>query len=239
VGEIMASVSASRLVKWLEAISQFSDKILVEPDGEWLAVRTLDEQHIIAAFTKLKQELPLYDKFAIDIKHLLRFLKHVRGPIRLSLDGGQLLVEGNGFSLRIDTIDPAPFKPISEPNIKFDAEVDVEIALLSDALKDIRKIDVITLVVDKLSGVRIEASTETSRYSCWLGSPSFVNHEVAEVKVQFITYFLTRIVNALKILERPPNAYFTTLELKTNHPAKFTLTDNDLDFRAYIAPRLD
>jgi hypothetical protein len=229
----------SRFIKWLEAASQFSNEVLIEPDDEWLMIKTLDDYHISAVFTKLKLEEPLYDKFAVDIKRLLRFLKHVRGRITLSLEGEKLLIEGEGFTLRIDTLDPGRFRPIPEPNIKFDAEIDVEIALLSDALKDLRKVDVIAFIVDKVNGLRIEAKTETSQYSCWLGTPSFFYKEVAEVRANFSSYYLARIVNALKTLERPPNTTFATLKLKTNHPAKFTLKDDDLLFTAYIAPRLD
>jgi hypothetical protein len=232
----MVTIWASRLSKFLEAFSQFSEEVLLEPEDEWLKVRAIDRLHITAAFGKLKLEEPLYDKFGINLRNVLRFLKYIHGQAQLRLEDRKLVIEGSGFSLKIDTIESNTLMPIPEPALSFDLSADIEISLLVDVLRRLKKTDEITFVADK-DGLRIEAITETSKYSQWLGTPTFV--QVQEVRVKFATQFLSPIVNALAILSRPPNATFSTVELKTNHPAKFTLTDNDLVFRAYIAPRLD
>ena len=229
----MVSVSASRFAKFLEAVSQFSEEVLLEPEDEWLKVRAIDGTHVIAAFGKLKLEEPLYDKFGLNLRHALRFLKRIHGEVQLRLEDGKLLVEGTGFSLKLDTIDPASFKLYSEPNLKFDLDADVEIALLADVLKKLRRVAVIEFIADRDNGLRLEAVTETSRFSQWLGTPTLYG-QVQEVRVKFGTHFLSQIIRALEILSRPPNASFTTIELKTNYPGRFTLTDNDLRFRVYM-----
>jgi len=234
----MVSISASRFAKFLEAVSQFSEEVLLEPEDEWLKVRAIDGTHVIVAFGKLKLEEPLYDKFGLNLRHALRFLKRIHGEVQLRLEDGKLLVEGTGFSLKLDTIDPASFKLYSEPNLKFDLDADVEIALLADVLKKLRRVAVIEFIADRDNGLRLEAVTETSRFSQWLGTPTLYG-QVQEVRVKFGTHFLSQIIRALEILSRPPNASFTTIELKTNYPGRFTLTDNDLRFRVYIAPRED
>ena len=234
----MATVGASRLTKFLEAVYQFSEEALLMPEDEWLAVRAIDRPHITAAFGKLRLEEPVYEKFAINLRHALRFLKSIRGEVQLKLEDRKLVIKGNGFVLKIDTIDPDSLKPVSEPSLTFDLSADVEIPLLVDVLKHLRRVDVITFVADK-DGLRIEAKTETTRYSQWLGTPTFLNSQVPEVRVNFLRQFLIQIVNALSVLSRPPNATFSTIELRSNYPARFTLTDDDLHFRAYIAPRLD
>jgi hypothetical protein len=121
--------------------------------------------------------------------------------------------------------------------VSFVLSADVEISLLVDVLKRLERVDEIAFVADK-DGLRIEAVTETSRYSQWLGTPMYYG-QAQEVRAKFATQFLGPIINALSILSRPPNATFSTVELKSDYPARFTLTDSDLLFRAYIAPRLD
>jgi hypothetical protein len=234
----MVSVSASRFAKFLEAFSQFSEEVLLEPEDEWLGVRAIDKTHVIAAFGKLKLEEPLYDKFGLNLRHALRFLKRIHSEVQLRLEDGKLLVEGTGFSLKLDTIDPASFKLYSEPNLKFDLDADVEIALLADVLKKLRRVDAIEFIADRDSGLRLEAATETSRFSQWLGTPTLYG-QVQEVRVKFNAHYLSQIIKALEILSRPPNATFTRIELKSNYPGRFTLTDSDLVFRSYIAPRVD
>ena len=234
----MVAIRASRFAKFLEAFSQFSEEVLLEPEDEWLRVRAIDGTHVIAAFGKLKLEEPLYEKFGLNLRHALRFLKRIHGEVQLSIEGMKLVIEGHGFSLKIDTIDPASFKLYSEPNLKFDLDADVEIALLADVVKKLRRVDAIEFIADRNNGLRLEAVTETSKFSQWLGTPTLYG-QVQEVRVRFGTHFLSQIIRALEILSRPPNATFTTIELKTNNPGRFTLTDNDLRFRVYIAPRED
>jgi hypothetical protein len=232
----MMTIWASRFSKFLEAFSYFTDKVLIEPNGEWLTIGAMDRLHITAAFGKLRLEEPIYEKFGIDLRKVLRFLKQIHGEAVLRLENRKLILEGHDFLVKIDTIDPKALKPISEPILSFVLSADVEISLLVDILKRLKKTDEITFIADK-DGLRIEAETGTSRYSQWLGTPSFKAEE--EVKVKFAVQFLSQIVRALETLSRPPNATFTKVELRTNYPARFILTDKDLEFKTYIAPRVD
>ena len=234
----MVTIWASRFTKFLEAFSYFADKVLLIPEDEWLTIRAIDRLHITAAYGKLRLEEPIYEKFGIDLSRALKFLKRVHGEITLRLENRKLVLEGAGFSLKIDTLKPESVDSISEPQLDFDLNADVEIALLVDALKNLKKVDEIIFVADRTTGLWIKAETETSRYSQWLGTPTF-NAGATEVRVKFATQFLSQIIKALEILSRPPNATFTSVELKTNYPGRFTLTDDDLRFRAYIAPRVD
>jgi hypothetical protein len=203
----MASVSASRFAKFLEAFSYFADEVLLTPEDEWLKISAIDKTHVIAAYGDLKLKSPLYDKFAIKVKPVLRFLKHIHGEIDLKLEGKKLIIEGHNFSRKFGTIDPNSLKLISEPQLSFDCKFDVLIEHLVDVHKRLKT--------------------------------DIVKYDVGEVRVQFLTRYLSLIIHALAILSRLPNATFCTIELKTNHPARFTLKDDDLIFRAYIAPRVD
>jgi hypothetical protein len=231
-------VAASRFKKFLEALSYFSDEVLLTPEGEWLTARVLDRFHVTAAYAKIKLESPLYNSFGVDVKRLLRFLRGASGELSLGLEGNKLIVEGHGFTLKIDTIDPQAFKPVAEPRLSFDLETDVEIDLLAESLRHLRRVDIVRFVGTG-EGLWIEASSGTSQYSQWLGTPTFLNDQIKEVSAKFLTQFLKPIVDALSVLSRPPRATGVLIELRSNYPARFSFTDDDLSFRAYIAPRLD
>jgi hypothetical protein len=233
----MVVIMASRFKKFLEALSYFSKEVLLVPEDEWLSASALDKFHVTAAYAKLRLESPLYNSFGVDVRRLLRFLRGVTGELTLNLEGKKLTVEGHGFTLKVDTIDPQAFKPVAEPQLSFDLVTDVEIDQLAESLRHLKRVDVTRFVGNK-DGLWIEASSETSRYSQWLGTPTFLSDQIKEVSVKFLTQFLKPIVDALSVLSRPPSATGVLIELKTSYPGRFSFTDNDLHFRAYIAPRL-
>jgi hypothetical protein len=233
----MAVIMASRFKKFLEALSNFSEEVLLVPEDEWLSASVLDKFHVTAAYAKIKLESPLYNSFGVDVKRLLRFLRGASGELSLGLEGNKLTVEGHGFTLKIDTIDPKAFKPVAEPRLSFDLVTDVEIDLLAESLRHLKRVDVTRFVGNK-DGLWIEASSETSRYSQWLGTPTMLS-EVSEVRVKFLTQFLRPIIDALAVLSHASRATGVLIELRSNYPARFSFTDDDLRFRAYIAPRLD
>jgi hypothetical protein len=232
------TVSASRFKKFLEALSNFSEEVLLVPEDEWLSASVLDKFHVTAAYASLKLESPLYNSFGVDVRRLLRFLRGVTGELTLNLEGEKLTIEGRGFTLKVDTIDPKAFKPVAEPQLSFDLVTDVEIDQLAESLRHLRREEIVRFIGNR-EALRIESSSGTVQYSQWLGIPAFLNEQIKEVTAKFSTQFLKPIVDALSVLYRPPRATGVLIELRTNYPARFSFTDDDLHFRAYIAPRLD
>jgi hypothetical protein len=238
-------VSCPRFVKWLEAVGQFNDEVLIVPEDRWLTVKMMDPAHFVAVYSRLDVSEPLYDAFAIDVNDVVKLLKHVRDDVQIVYDKerGRLFIKNEKFVLGINTLDASQFSQLKELNLVFDAKTEIDIEHYVRVIKNLRKswVDPITFVAGKDYGVRIEAKTEFSSFTDSFGGPSTVEfyNGVTEVKANFGAIYLEKIANALKLLSRLPNATFATLELKTNRPARFTLKDTDLEFVVYIAPRID
>jgi len=237
-------VSCPRFVKWLQAIGNFVDEVLIVPKDEWLTVKFMDPAHIVAVYSRLNVSEPLYDAFAINIEDLVKLLKSVKDDVQVVYDKerSKLYVRNEKFVLGISTLDASQFRPISELNLSFDAKTEVDVEEFYKFIRDLRRswVDPIKIIVGQ-NGVRIEGRTEVSVFSRSFGGPSTVEfyNGVTEAKASYGAIYLEKIANSLKLLSRPPNAYYATLEIKTDKPAKFTLKDTDLEFVVYVAPRID
>jgi hypothetical protein len=237
-------VSCPRFVKWLEAIGNFVDEVLIVPEDEWLTVKVMDPAHIVAIYTKLNVGEPLYDAFAINIEDVVKLLKHVRDDVQIVYDKerSKLYVRNEKFVLGISTLDASQFSQLKELSLDFDAKTEVEIEAFAKVIKDLRRswVDPVKFVADR-NGLRIEAKTEVSTFTRSFGGPSTVEfyNGATEAKASYGTIYLERIANSLKLLSRLPNSTFATLELKTDRPARFVLKDSDLEFVVYVAPRID
>jgi len=237
-------VNCQRFVKWLEAVGQFVDEVLIVPEDEWLTVKFMDPAHIVAIYTKLNVGEPLYDPFAVNVNDVVKLLKHVRDDVAIVYDKerSRLFVKGTNFVLGISTLDASQFSQLKELNLDFDAKTEVYVEEFYKFIRDLRRswVGSIKIIADQ-NGVRIEGRTEVSTFSRSFGGPSTVEfyNGVTEVKASFSTIYLEKIANSLKLLSRLPNATYAVLELKTDRPAKFALEDTDVEFIVYIAPRMD
>ena len=238
-------VSCPRLVKWLQAIGNFVDEVLIVPEDTWLTVRFMDPAHIVAVYSRLDVSEPLYDAFAINIEDLVKLLKSVKDDVQVVYDKerSKFYVRSEKFVIGVNTLDASQFSPLKELSLIFDAKTEVEIDEFAKFIKDLRKswVDSVKFVADSQHGLRVEAKTELSAFQRILSTPRSVEfyNGSSEVKASFMTIYLEKIANSLKLLSRPPNAYYATLELKTNRPARFTLKDTDLEFISYIASKMD
>jgi hypothetical protein len=238
-------VNCKRFTSWLQAVGQFVDEVLIVPEDEWLTVKVMDPAHIVAIYTKLNVGEPLYDAFAINIEDVVKLIKHVRDDVQVLYDKerNKFYVRNEKFVMGISTLDASQFSQLQELRLIFDAKTEIDVEEFYKFIKDLRRswVDPIKFVADSQHGLRVEARTEVSAFQRILSTPSYMEfyNGTSEVKVSFGTIYLEKIANSLKLLSRPPNAYYATLELKTDNPAKFTLKDTDLEFVVYIAPRID
>jgi hypothetical protein len=235
-------VNSQRFVKWLQAVGQFADEVLIVPEDEWLTVKFMDPAHIFAIYSRLNVSEPLYDAFAIDVNDVIKLLKHVKDDVQIVYDKElkRLFVRGSNFVIGVNTLDPDQFSQLKELNLEFDAKTEIEIEAFAKTIKDLQRswVDPIKIVADQ-NGVRIEGKTEVSSFVRSFGGSIEFYNGVGEVKASFSTIYLEKIAKSLQLLAKLPNAYYATLELKTDRPAKFTLKDTDLEFVAYVAPRID